>query len=345
MPSDLIATAAKSTPASWQKQLSQAQISAQDLLEQLSMPLELLEGAELGAAQFPIRVPQSFIDRIEPGNPQDPLFLQIWPFSAEGETPPLGFVTDPLEENAANPVPGIVHKYQGRVLLIVNGSCAIHCRYCFRRHFPYEDNNLSLSEWEQALTYIENNPSINEVIMSGGDPLSSNDKRLFKLIDAIEAIPHVTRLRIHSRLPITLPNRITPDLCQRLGSSRLNIVMVVHANHGNEISQDVHSAMTRLRSENIHLLNQTVLLKGINDTTQALIDLSEQLFAAGVMPYYLHLLDPVIGAHHYHVATDVALSLMDQLQAQLPGFLVPKLVREVPGEASKTLIYTQKPPK
>lgn len=344
MPSDLIAIAPESDDISWQKQLSQAQISARDLLEQLDMPLELLEGAEHGAAQFPIRVPQSFINRIESGNPQDPLFLQIWPFAAEGETPPEGFVTDPLEEAASNPVPGIVHKYHGRVLLIVNGSCAIHCRYCFRRHFPYEDNNLSLSQWKQALTYIENDSTINEVIMSGGDPLSSNDKRLFKLIEAIEAIPHVTRLRIHSRLPITLPDRITPDLCQRLGTSRLNVVMVVHANHANEISHDVCAAMTRLRAENIHLLNQTVLLKGVNDRAEALISLSEALFETGVLPYYLHLLDSVAGAHHYHTGIDQALEIMQQLQSQLPGFLVPKLVKEEPGQASKTLIYTQKSP-
>ncbi|WP_396588443.1 EF-P beta-lysylation protein EpmB [Bermanella sp. R86510] len=329
---------------SWQQQLSSAPLSAESLLAQLNMPAHLLPHAHAGAQQFPIRAPFAYLQKIEKGNPDDPLFKQIWPFSSEGESSPDGYSLDPLGEAEANAVPGIVHKYHGRVLLIVNGSCAIHCRYCFRRHFPYSDNTLSTAQWKQALTYIEQDTSINEVILSGGDPLSSNDKRLFLLMEQIEKIEHVTRLRIHSRLPVVLPDRITPALCERLKQSRLNVVMVIHSNHVQELGPDVAQAMTRLRHAGIHLLNQTVLLRGINDHSHKLAELSEGLFDMGVLPYYLHLLDEVVGAHHYQVSLSEGQAIMAELQARLPGFLVPKLVKEVAGEPHKILIDAQKTP-
>lgn len=326
---------------SWQSLLSSAIGDAESLLRYLELPEELLNGGKLGAKDFPIRVPTPYLQRIKKGDVNDPLLLQILPLQAESEVPPEGFVLDPLGELPANKVPGIVHKYHGRVLLITNGSCAVHCRYCFRRHFPYEDNRLSTQEWEQALDYIRARPDLNEVILSGGDPLSNNDQRLFKLIDAIEQIPHITRLRIHTRLPIVIPQRITPELVERLSASRLTMVTVIHVNHANEIDQEVQQSLLKLREAGIHLLNQSVLLKGINDSREALVELSERLFECHVLPYYLHMLDRVVGAHHFDVSEGHALTLMEQIRDRLPGFLVPKLVRENAGEGSKTPIYPQ----
>ncbi|MGK0443396.1 MAG: EF-P beta-lysylation protein EpmB [Bermanella sp.] len=323
---------------SWQQQLANSPFSAQALLTWLELPVALLPAGEQGAEDFPIRAPMAFLQRIEKGNIHDPLLRQVWPLIEESQTPPSGFVLDPLGESSSNPTPGVVHKYHNRVLLVVNGSCAIHCRYCFRRHFPYDDNRLSRQQWLDTLDYIQKRPEINEVILSGGDPLSSSDKRLFDLIDAIEAIPHVKRLRIHSRLPIVIPARITHALLQRLSNSHLKIIMVVHANHANEIDQEVAIALQTIKQAGIHLLNQSVLLKGVNDDAQSLIHLSERLFECDVLPYYLHLLDPVIGAHHFDVSESSAITIMTEMQKTLPGFLMPKLVREVDGRLSKTSI-------
>lgn len=326
------------TSQTWQQQLAHTINSAQELLNILAIAPDALPFSAEGLADFPMRVPYAFAKRMEKGNLNDPLLRQVWPDIEEASTPPAGFVLDPLGEANSNPAPGIVHKYQGRVLLIVNGSCAVHCRYCFRRHFPYNDNRLSRQEWQDALEYVRNREDINEVILSGGDPLSSNDARLFELISAIEDISHVTRLRIHSRLPIVIPARITHALIERLQQSRLHIIMVVHANHAKEIDTEVGDTFVRMRAAGIHVLNQSVLLKGVNDNAQSLIDLSERLFEFGAMPYYLHLLDPVVGAHHFDVSENQATSLITDIQTQLPGFLVPKLVREVDGRPSKTLI-------
>lgn len=329
---------------SWQGILSSAIRDIDALFQYLELPIDTVATGDACIRDFPIRVPRPYLERIEKGNPNDPLLRQVLPLAEEEQLPPAGFVHDPLGEQAANKVPGIVHKYQGRVLLITNGSCAVHCRYCFRRHFPYEENRLSTQEWEQALDYIRQRKEINEVILSGGDPLSNNDQRLFKLIDAIEGIPHVTRLRIHTRLPIVIPQRITPSLAQRLADSRLAIVTVIHANHANEIDDKVQHSLLLLKQAGVHLLNQTVLLKGVNDSAQGLIDLSERLFEAHTLPYYLHLLDPVVGAHHFDVSESLALALMDDIRNRLPGFLVPKLVREVAGEGSKTPIFPRLSP-
>lgn len=325
---------------SWQTQLSQGVKSPSQLLETLGLSSELLPDAQKGHEEFPVRVPMSFVNRMKKGDINDPLLLQVLPLFNETETTPQGFVMDPLGEADANKTPGIVHKYQGRVLLIASGSCAINCRYCFRRHFPYAENQLSTQEWLNALDYIRTRPDINEVILSGGDPLNNNDQRLFTLIDAIENIPHVTRLRIHTRLPIVLPARITDELIIRLKASRLNVITVVHANHANEINEEVGAALTKLHGDNLHVLNQSVLLKDINDSAHSLKALSERLFTYRVLPYYLHLLDAVKGAHHFDVPQAQAQAIMLELQAILPGFLVPKLVKEVHGRPSKTPIST-----
>lgn len=335
-----IITSEEPPAESWQAQLSKAITSPSALLSELDIPDSYLKGAIAGANDFAIRVPMALIRRIEKGNIHDPILRQILPLSEETALPPKGFVLDPLEENISNTTSGIIHKYNGRVLLITNGTCAVNCRYCFRRHFPYDDNRLNTEEWDAALDYIRARSDINEVILSGGDPLTNNDQRLFTLISAIENIPHVTRLRIHTRLPIVIPDRITKDLVQRLSDSRLAIVTVIHANHANEIDLDVSNALNRLHTAGIHLLNQSVLLKGVNDNPGSLIALSERLFTCHVIPYYLHLLDPVVGAHHFDVDEGTAQTLIAEILKYLPGFLVPKLVREVAGEASKSPIAT-----
>ncbi|MFT6152795.1 MAG: EF-P beta-lysylation protein EpmB [Bermanella sp.] len=334
-----------SQPLSWQQQLSQAITSPEELLKVLNIPPNYLNGAQSGAKEFAIRVPMAFINRMEKGNINDPLLRQVLPLAEETQLPPDGFVLDPLEENISNATPGIIHKYKGRVLLITNGTCAVNCRYCFRRHFPYEDNRLNTDEWTQALDYIRVRPDINEVILSGGDPLTNNDQRLFSLISAIENIPHITRLRIHTRLPIVIPDRITHALVKRLSGSSLAIVMVVHVNHANELGEDVANALHLVHKAGIHLLNQSVLLKGVNDSVDSLIALSERLFTCHILPYYLHLLDPVIGAHHFDISKEKALSLVADILTELPGFLVPKLVQEIPGKASKTAVLHPNSPK
>jgi EF-P beta-lysylation protein EpmB len=324
----------------WQTQLSKAITSPAALLAELDIPDSYLKGAISGAKDFAIRVPMAFIRRMEKGNINDPLLRQVLPLEEETSLPPQGFVLDPLEENKSNATSGIIHKYNGRVLLITNGTCAVNCRYCFRRHFPYDDNRLNTEEWDAALDYIRARPDINEVILSGGDPLTNNDQRLFTLITAIEDIPHVSRLRIHTRLPIVIPDRVTEALVQRLAHSRLAVVTVIHANHANEINEEVKHALQRLHSAGIHLFNQSVLLKGVNDSPGSLIALSERLFTCHVIPYYLHLLDPVIGAHHFDVDEKKAKTLIAEILKHLPGFLVPKLVREVAGKESKSPINT-----
>ncbi len=340
IPQNPLAMQVQNENDSWQQQLANAISSASQLLGALELPKDYLNAGTLGAQDFAVRVPLSYLSRIEKGNIHDPLLRQIWPLADETAPPPNGYVLDPLGEAHSNTTPGIVHKYKSRVLLICNGSCAINCRYCFRRHFPYSDNNLSSRQWADAMSYIEQRSEINEVILSGGDPLTNNDKRLFGFIEAIENIPHITRIRIHTRLPIVIPDRITPALITRLQSSRLRVIMVVHCNHANEIDETVATCLSGLFKAGIHVLNQSVLLKGVNDNHQALHDLSEALFACHALPYYLHLLDPIIGAHHFDVPKATAQNLMLALQNSLPGFLVPKLVQEIRGRSSKTLIAT-----
>jgi EF-P beta-lysylation protein EpmB len=232
----------------------------------------------------------------------------------------------------------MLQKYQGRALLVTTGACAVHCRYCFRRHFPYADSNPLASQWQQTIEQIQHDQSINEVILSGGDPLSLSDDKLSRLVEDLSAIPHLKRLRIHTRLPVVLPERIDERLLAWLQRCPLKVVMVIHANHANEIDNEAEQALASLQKAGCQLLNQAVLLKGVNDSAAALVALSERLSEVDVMPYYLHLLDKVAGAQHFDVPEQEALELIAAIRTQLPGYLVPRLVREIQGEASKTVI-------
>jgi L-lysine 2,3-aminomutase len=315
-------------PARWQIELRQAIVSLEELCKILELaPEQVSAGA---SREFSLRVPRGFVARMRKGNPHDPLLRQVLPLIDEQHITE-GFLWDPVADRAAETRPGVLHKYPGRVLLVTTGACALHCRYCFRRHFPYAESNPARDQWQAALDYIEHDASISEVILSGGDPLMLTDLRLADLAQRLAAITHVRRLRVHTRMPIVLPERVEDPLIGWLGGTRLHPVMVVHANHANEIDQKVISALQYLRAAGVTVLNQSVLLRGVNDSVQVLSDLSEALFAAGVLPYYLHLLDRVQGAAHFEVAPATALHLIDSLRRTLPGYLVPRLVREAPG--------------
>ncbi|CNK01762.1 EF-P beta-lysylation protein EpmB [Yersinia aldovae] len=283
---------------------------------------------------FPLRVPRAFVARMQPGNPSDPLLLQVLTAQEEFITAP-GFTTDPLDEQRSV-VPGLLHKYRNRALLLVKSGCAVNCRYCFRRHFPYQDNQGNKANWRQALDYIRQHPELDEIIFSGGDPLMANDSELSWLLDEIESISHIKRLRIHTRLPVVIPARITANLCQRLSNSRLQVLMVTHINHANEIDQSLRNSMAQLKRAGVTLLNQSVLLRGVNNDADVLAALSNALFDAGILPYYIHVLDKVQGAAHFMVDDDEARQLMKGLLSRVSGYLVPRLTREIGGEPSKT---------
>lgn len=285
-------------------------------------------------AGFAVRVPRGFVARMRQGDPGDPLLLQTLPQLAERDVVP-GFAVDAVGDMAARSAQGVLHKYEGRALLIASGSCAINCRYCFRRHFPYGDEMAAAGQWRKALEHVRQDSSISELILSGGDPLSLATSKLEELTQGLAEIPHVTRLRIHTRLPVVLPERIDEAFGQWLAQLPLQKVVVLHANHANEFDTTVDAACARLRDAGATLLNQSVLLRGINDDADTLAALSERLFAAGVLPYYLHQLDRVQGAAHFEVDDARALSLMEAVRHRLPGYLVPKLVREIGGEPSK----------
>ncbi len=318
----------------WQKAQQQAVRDPAELLRLLALPASLLPAARAAAERFPLRVPHAFIARMQRGNPDDPLLRQVLPLADELADHP-GFGADPVGDGDARRAPGLLHKYAGRALLIVTATCAAHCRYCFRRHFPYGENR----QLDAALAAIARDDSLGEIILSGGDPLSLSDARLSALLDRLEAIPHLRRLRIHSRHPVLLPARVTDELCHRLATCRLPVVMVMHTNHAQEIDETVRTAFRRLGETGATLLNQSVLLRGVNDDADALVSLSEALFEAGVLPYYLHQLDRVAGAAHFEVDDHRALALHARLRARLPGYLVPRLVREAPGEPAKTPLF------
>jgi EF-P beta-lysylation protein EpmB len=322
----------------WQVLLKEVINDPVELFKRLAIDPRLLPAAQRVAQWFPLRVPAGFVARMQKANPYDPLLQQVLPLAAEEiETP--GFSPDPLQEQSARPLPGLLHKYSARVLLTLTGACAVNCRYCFRRHFPYSENIPGGKAWQSILTYIAADSSLVEVILSGGDPLLANDNYLKKCIEDLAAIPHLKILRIHSRLPIVLPERITADLLDCLGATRLQAVMVTHSNHANELDDTVRVAMDRLRERNISLLNQSVLLKGINDTPEALSHLSYRLFEFGILPYYLHVLDKVQGAAHFAVDEDQAKQLVIALRERLPGYLVPRLVYEQGGAKSKLALF------
>jgi L-lysine 2,3-aminomutase len=320
--------------ANWQAELRKAKISPAALLEDTGLNGNAPPLAIQAAVSFPLRVTEGFKSRIVHGDVHDPLLRQILPLAEEDQNHP-DFSIDPLAEYAKQPVPGLLHKYHGRALLVVTGACAIHCRYCFRRHFSYQDSNPASNQWQSALDYLARDQTISEVILSGGDPLTLTDDRLSGLAAALAAIPHIKRLRIHTRIPIVLPERIVDTLLDWLTRTRLKPVMVVHVNHANELDHSVIPAIEKLRNAHIPLLNQSVLLKGVNDSVKTLATLSECLFDQGILPYYLHMLDPVKGTAHFAVDDEQAQAIMQGLRESLPGYLVPKLVREVAGHASK----------
>lgn len=320
---------------SWQDELKQLIDTPEKLIEAVGLDQKWLPAARRASMRFPVHATKSFVRRIEKGNPNDPLLRQILPMDDELRTAP-GYVHDPLQEKQFTPVPGVIHKYRSRVLLIAATQCAINCRYCFRRHFPYNDNRLSKDDWRQALNYIAHNTDLNEVILSGGDPLSLGDRQLAWISQSLAKIPHIKRLRIHSRFPIILPSRITQEFVRSITHPSLDTIMVIHCNHPQEIDFEVREAAKNMREAKIILFNQAVLLKNINDNSTIQASLSEVLFSSGILPYYLHLLDPVEGASHFAVTEPEAKLLYKQLLAKLPGYLVPKLVRELPNEESKT---------
>jgi len=327
------------SPADWQQLQAQSVRNPQQLLQRLQLPMNLLDGAISADQAFSLRIPEPYLQRIEPGNPDDPLLLQVLPRNAELQKI-SGFGCDPVGDSASRHLPGLLHKYHGRVLLITTGACGIHCRYCFRRHYPYSDDRLNEGHWQGVLDYLHSDTQISEVILSGGDPLTLSDHKLQQQIQALEQIPHLQRLRIHSRQPVVLPQRITPALIEMLVQTRLQTTLVLHVNHANELDAEVELAMRRLRQQGITLLNQSVLLRDVNDNVDILCTLSERLFACGILPYYLHQLDRVAGAAHFEVTEQQALTLMKALRSRLPGYLVPRLVSEQAGAAYKLPVET-----
>ncbi|HWA99935.1 MAG TPA: EF-P beta-lysylation protein EpmB [Pirellulales bacterium] len=318
----------------WQQAMKQAVRDPAELCDLLGLDADFAAAARMATSGFPLFVPRGFIARMRPGDPHDPLLRQVLPLADE-TIAVSGFTADPVGDLAANVAPGLLHKYTGRVLLVTTAACAIHCRYCFRRSFPYDDVPRSLAAWRPAIEQIEADASIHEVILSGGDPLTIVDSLLAELVDRLAAVPHLARLRIHTRLPITIPERITSELVDWLRGSRLAPIMVVHANHPAEIDDAVAAALARLVDAGIPVLNQAVLLRGVNDSADVLAALCERLVDLRVMPYYLHQLDRVAGAAHFEVPESEGLAIVAELRRRLPGYAVPRYVRELEGAANK----------
>jgi L-lysine 2,3-aminomutase len=326
----------RDTSLSWQKNLAQGFSSVAALLNYLELPCAA--GSLLAEKQFSSRIPLGFAQRMQKGNPQDPLLLQVLAVETELETQE-GYEFDPLRERESNPLKGLIHKYHGRVLLTLTGVCAVNCRFCFRRHFPYQDNNPGRQGFKDICVYIAKDPSITEVILSGGDPLLAADQIFAELLQQLEQIPHVHTVRFHTRIPVVFPERIDPGLLRVLAATKLKKVIVLHCNHPQELNDDgVRQALRALRQVGCHLLNQTVLLSGINDDAHTLAVLSQALFAQDVIPYYLHILDKVKGAAHFDLPLATAQTIYQQLQQLVPGYLLPRLACEEPGKLSKTLL-------
>ncbi len=322
---------------SWQQQLADAYTDPAALLAALDLDPGLVPAALAASELFELRVPHSYVARMRPGDPHDPLLRQVLPIGAELRAV-QGFVADPLDEAAQRSTPGLLQKYRGRALLITTGACAVNCRYCFRREFPYSDHAADSPRWSAALARIAADTTVEEVILSGGDPLALGNARLAALTQQLARVPHIRRLRIHTRTPIVLPARIDAEFLEWLDGLPWPIVIVLHANHAREIDAAVSDAISLMRRRGILLLNQSVLLRGVNDDVATLAALSEALYAAGVLPYYLHLLDRVSGTSHFEVPEATAGALLRSLAGELPGYLVPRLVREVPGAASKFVL-------
>lgn len=318
----------------WQPLLRQAKNNLRSFIKELDLEESSLQLSEKAIQSFPFRVPDGFLERITKGDPNDPLLRQVLPVTDEEIHHP-SFSKNPLDEDSSQPVPGLLHKYHGRALLVTTGACAIHCRYCFRRHFPYSEANPSTKKWQRALAHITADNTISEIILSGGDPLTLSDENLSTLVNLLSEVPHIKRLRIHSRIPVILPQRMSKNLISLLATTRLKTVMVVHVNHPNELNAETPVITQKLNKAGITVFNQSVLLKGVNDNAEVLRQLSEALFDSGIMPYYLHMLDPVAGAVHFEVSEARARQIMQELFNTLPGYLIPRLVREIPGKESK----------
>ncbi|MBT8506636.1 EF-P beta-lysylation protein EpmB [Coxiella-like endosymbiont of Rhipicephalus sanguineus] len=323
----------------WQLSLKKAITDPAELCRELALDPKMLPQILEATTHFPLRVPSGFIARMEKGNPQDPLLLQVLSQARELINSP-GYRLDPLNEKKFNRVPGLLHKYHGRVLLTLSGACAIHCRYCFRRHFPYDENTPGKKGWNKIFDYLKSDTSITEIILSGGDPLTVKDNVLAEFVSYLEKITHLKRLRIHTRLPIVIPERITNEFIHLLDHMGLLPTIVIHCNHPNEIDKSVTTTLRSLQRTRTTLLNQSVLLKNVNDQVETLIRLSENLFEAGVLPYYLHLLDRVQGASHFEVSKVQAQYLIAEMIKRLPGYLVPKLVQEIADAPAKIPVIT-----
>ncbi len=327
---------ARRPAAAWQRELAEAIREPKELCRLLGLE-PAIAAARAAAGGFPLLVPRSFAARMRPGDPRDPLLLQVLPQVAEG-VPTPGFTADPLDEAATLAAAGLLKKYPGRGLVLATGGCAVNCRYCFRREFPYAESGVSPAGLAAAVEAIAADGSLAEVILSGGDPLLLDDGRLADFVRRLEAVPHVRRLRIHSRLPVVLPARVTDELVALLADSRLASVIVIHANHPREIDAAVERAVRRLAAAPAIVLNQAVLLAGVNDSAAVQRALAERLVEAGVVPYYLHLLDRVAGTAHFEVPEERAVALHRELRETLPGYAVPRLVRAAPGARSKQWI-------
>jgi len=321
----------------WHRALAEAVRDPDELIRRLDLPETLREPARRAAELFPLLVPGSYLDRMRRGDPHDPLLAQVLPLGIEG-TPAPGFGIDPVGDSAARRAPGLLHKYQGRVLMVTTGACAVHCRYCFRRHYPYSDEPRRLADWDQAFQVIESDTSVHEVIFSGGDPLMLTDGRLAQLVSRVGEISHVARLRIHTRLPIVLPERVTTEFLAILQESRPTPIVVVHANHSRELVGPCAEALRRLVRGGVTVLNQAVLLRGVNDSVEAQFDLAHALVDLGIIPYYLHQLDRVAGAAHFEVEEETGSEIISELRRRLPGYAVPRYVRETAGGEFKEVI-------
>ena len=332
----------ESEPVHWQVAMKRAIRSSQQLRKAVGLPPDsaevlLPEGKLAGERDFPTFAPLEFLARIQRNNPDDPLLRQVLPLPDE-QVEQAGFAADPVGDLNALVSPGVLHKYEGRALILTTSACGIHCRYCFRREFPYQQTGSRKEDWLPSIEYLQNRPDIEEVILSGGDPLTTTDEKLNQLISALENIPHLQRLRIHSRMPIVIPQRITEELVKRLSSSRLSVWMVIHANHPQELSESVLLRTTHLIDSGIPVLNQAVLLRGVNDESEILAELCRRLVNHRIQPYYLHQLDRVRGASHFEVPVEAGLRIIESLRTVLPGYAVPQYVHEEAGEKSKSPI-------
>ncbi|SBS28223.1 L-lysine 2,3-aminomutase [Marinomonas aquimarina] len=325
------------TETHWSTELAQAIKSPAELWPLLGLTEQDLPAAHKAMASFKMLVPRPFVSRMEFGNVNDPLLKQVLADDIE-MLPVAGYSKDPLDEGNHNPQKAIVHKYERRILVITTGTCAVNCRYCFRRHFPYGDNQLAQKEWDSVIDYLKDHPEVNEVILSGGDPLMLKDSQLSQHIARLNDLPQLKRLRIHSRLPVVIPSRINDELLAWVSQSRLDVVLVLHSNHAHEIDQSIADKVALLKRAGVTVLNQGVLLRGVNDSVEAQVNLSEALFAAGILPYYMFTFDPIEGGAHFDISIEAAQQLMGQVAQKLPGYLMPKLAKEIPGEPAKTVL-------